>query len=231
MSNFVLGGIVAAALLPASAAIAGSASPALPSTSSGQGHHSFFTSDQSRGDAAAHIEKAFQKLDTNHDGFITRAEIARLQAQSDERAAKSATKRAARMFDRLDSDHDGKITIAEAAASRKARAAGTQSTRHGTPWLFAHADANKDGIVTRTEFDAATASGKIRLRHAAMRGSQIVRLFDVADTDRDGRVSLEEAKQAALKQFDAADLNRDGVLTPVERRQASRVNRAKRAAG
>jgi hypothetical protein len=63
-----------------------------------------------------------------------------------------------------------------------------------------------------------------------MRGSAIVRLFDIADSDKDGRVSLAEAQQAALQQFDAADLNHDGVLTPDERRQASKADRAKRRA-
>jgi streptogramin lyase len=63
-----------------------------------------------------------------------------------------------------------------------------------------------------------------------MRGSAIVRLFDLADVNKDGRVSLEEAQQAALQHFDAADLNHDGVLTPDERRQASRTARAKHRA-
>jgi Ca2+-binding EF-hand superfamily protein len=63
-----------------------------------------------------------------------------------------------------------------------------------------------------------------------MRGSAILRMFDIADANKDGRVSLEEAQQAALRQFDAADLNHDGVLTPDERRQASKAERAKRGA-
>ena len=61
-----------------------------------------------------------------------------------------------------------------------------------------------------------------------MRGSQIARLFDVADANKDGRLSLDEARQAALKEFDAADLDHDGVLTPAERRQAAQSARAKR---
>ena len=64
-----------------------------------------------------------------------------------------------------------------------------------------------------------------------MRGSAIVRLFDAADVNKDGRVSLEEARQAVLQHFDAADLNRDGTLTPDERRQASKTERARRPAG
>lgn len=231
MSKLFLGGLVIVALLPVGAAAAGSSSPALPPSPTAPARHSFFTSDQDRADAAARIDKMFRKLDSDHDGFITRTEISSLQSQFDARAAKGLSKREARMFDRLDADHDGKITLAEATASRHARARASNPARHTTPSLFAHADANKDGIVTRAEFDAAVAGGKVKLRHAAMRGSQIVRMFDVADTDKDGRVSLDEARQAALAHFDAQDINRDGVLTPAERRQAAKANRTRKAAG
>jgi len=54
-----------------------------------------------------------------------------------------------------------------------------------------------------------------------------VRLFDIADANKDERVSLEEAQQAAFEHFDAADINHDGVLSP-ERRQAAAVRRANR---
>jgi hypothetical protein len=227
MSKFVPGGLVLAALFPVSAFAAVSATPALPSSPTTPIRHSFFTSNEDRAEVSAHVAKMFQKLDTNRDGFIDKSELAALQAQFDERAAKNAPKRAARMFDRLDADHDGKITLAE-AASRHTKARSAKSTRRGGSALFAHADANKDGVITRAEFDAATASGKVKLRHAAMRGSQIVRMFDTADLNHDGRLSLDEAQKGALAKFDAADLNRDGVLTPVERRQAAKASRAKR---
>jgi Ca2+-binding EF-hand superfamily protein len=45
------------------------------------------------------------------------------------------------------------------------------------------------------------------------------RLFDMADTNHDGRVSLQEAESAALAHFDKADLNHDGKITPDERQQ------------
>jgi hypothetical protein len=122
------------------------------------------------------------------------------------------------------------VEIDAARAARLAAKGKTVKAGRGRSSLFARADANKDGIITRAEFDAAAASGKIKVRHANMRGSAIVRMFDAADTNKDGRLSLEEAQQAALRQFDAADLNRDGVLTPSERRQASKANRAKRLA-
>jgi hypothetical protein len=54
------------------------------------------------------------------------------------------------------------------------------------------------------------------------------RLFDMADANHDGRVSLAEAQAAALAHFDKADLNHDGKLTPDERRQAHQLMRTQR---
>ena len=231
MSKSFTACLVLAALFPVnSAAAAAAADSVTPPSSATHPRHSFFTSNQSRGDFSAHFERTFRKLDSNHDGFITRDEIAALEAHFDQIAAKNAPKREQRIFDRLDADHDGKITVAEASASRKMKTTAVKSTRRGVSQLFVRADANKDGVITRAEFDAAVASGKYKLRHAAMRGGQIARLFDSPDVARQGRISLDEAKQAALTQFDSADVNRDGVLTPDERRQAARTGRSKRPA-
>jgi Ca2+-binding EF-hand superfamily protein len=229
MSKSVIGGIVFAALFAGTVASARSASTTSQST---HARGSFFTSNQNRSEVPARIEKMFKQLDVNHDGFVTKDEIAALQARFDDRMSKSSPSRAAKMFDRMDTNHDGRITQAEVDATRAARAtakAKTVKASHPSA-LFLRADANKDGIVTRAEFDAATTSGKIKLHHAAMRGSAIVRLFDAADTNKDGRVSLEEARQIALRQFDAADADHNGVLTPEERRQASKAERKARLA-
>ena len=226
VSGFVAFAVLASAAAAHAAPVSSSPSPA------GHSRHSFFTADQPRADVPARVARLFKKLDLNHDGFVTKDEIATSQSQFDARTAKDAPKRVARMFERLDTNHDGQITAAEIEAARAARLAAkgkqAKSSRHPSSALFVHADANKDGIVTRAEFDAATSSGKVKLRHAGMRGSAIVRMFDLADTNKDGRLSIDEAQQAALHEFDAADLNHDGVLTPGERRMASKAARAKR---
>lgn len=226
------GAILAAVLLSASPALAQATAGPVPAAKAPHARRSFFNTDQRRADVPAHVERMFKQLDLNHDGFIGRDEIAASQAKFDDRMKKNAPKRAAKLFDRLDTNHDGQITQAEvqarAAARLAARGKTSKARKPAGSALFARADANKDGTITRAEFDRAVDAGNIKLRHANMRGSAIVRLFDAADVNRDGRVALEEAQQAALKQFDAADINHDGVLTPDERRQASKTHRAKR---
>src|SRR5690242_4796631 len=236
MKKFVPGGIVIAALCTSIPAIAQSAPPVSPASAAAHAHLSFFTSNESRADASAHVQKMFSALDLNRDGFITKDELTASQAKFDDKMSKSAPKRAATLFNRLDSNHDGQVTLAEIEAAHSARLAarGEQakpSKRHPSSSLLRLGDANKDGILTRAEFDTAVASGKLKPHHSKMRGSQLVRLFDSADANRDGRLSLDEARQAMLQRFDAADANRDGVLTPDERRQASKAERAKRRAG
>jgi len=230
MSKQTFGGLVLAAFLSPGVATAVPASPATPSTPAAHHRANYFNSNQNRADVPAHTERMFKTLDTNHDGFVSKEEIAALQAQFEQRSAKRAPTRAAHLFQHLDADHDGKITRDEVDASRAKRRAATGNTAKtrapaGTS-LFGRADANKDGVITRAEFDAAVSAGKVTLRHAGMRGSQIARLFDVADVDKDGRLSLDEARQATLKEFDAADRDHDGVLTPAERRQAVQSARA-----
>jgi hypothetical protein len=47
-------------------------------------------------------------------------------------------------------------------------------------------------------------------------------MFEMADANKDGRVSLQEATDSAVRHFDMADANRDGRVTPDERRQMHR---------
>ena len=52
-------------------------------------------------------------------------------------------------------------------------------------------------------------------------------MFEMADANKDGRVSLAEAQAAALQHFDMVDANRDGRISPEERMQMHQRMRAR----
>ena len=142
------------------------------------------------------------------------------------------------MFARLDANRDGFLTKAETQAARgmrgqRAHAKGARNSEARTR-AFDRFDANRDGAISRSEWDAMTAQrqqrraamggrrGGMRMAGMGLRG----RMFDMADGDRDGRVTIAEAQNAALQHFDRADVNRDGQVTPEERRQMRQQMRA-----
>ena len=86
---------------------------------------------------------------------------------------------------------------------------------------FAAMDANRDGAVTPAEFNRfrahqqpAPPSGVDALAHIGGHW------FERADADGDGRVTLDEALARPLKLFDLADVNHDGVVSVQERQMA-----------
>jgi Ca2+-binding EF-hand superfamily protein len=99
----------------------------------------------------------------------------------------------ARLFERWDKDNDGRITIAELPARMKT---------HMTA-----IDQNKDGILTKDEFE----QGKAQLK--AMREKEF-------DKNGDGKVSDEERREAmrarVVERFVEQDKNHDGALVESE---------------
>jgi Ca2+-binding EF-hand superfamily protein len=230
MFKFLLGGAVAAIVAGGVAFAQVAPAPGQP----GARGHAMQT--EARTDVQAHVGKMFARLDTNRDGFVTKAEADAVEAQREAKFKDRAEKRASRfdpakMFDRLDGNHDGKITQAEADAAHNARiqAKGGQPAKaHAGAMssLFARADTNKDGSITRAEFDALGAQLKGHMEQAALHHGGAGRLFETADANKDGKVSVAEAQSVALQHFDRADLNHDGKLTPDERKAARQQLRA-----
>ena len=114
----------------------------------------------------------FTRLDTNHDGAISREEMA---AANDQRTAK--------MFDQLDTNHDGLITQEEIRAAADARRA---EMKEKAAARFKAADKNGDGFLSK---DEATAM------------PMLARHFDALDTNKDGMLSPEEIEAAARHHF------------------------------
>lgn len=142
-------------------------------------------------------------------------------AKTQTRADVSA--RVAQMFARLDTNRDGVIVKQEVEAARAQFAdrmkqhAEQRGQKGDRSKAFDRIDSNNDGSISRQEFAGAPRGpGQGRGMHGGFAG----RIFDMADANKDGRVTLAEAQQAALQHFDHSDLNRDGTLTPEERRQS-----------
>ncbi len=136
-------------------------------------------------------------------------------------------------FARLDANRDGFLTPNEMAAAQSVRMAKRQAP-HGQGAghamrdpnvAFDRLDANRDGTISRDEFARGRQMRMERIvikrdgmghgMHGGMIGPG---MLGMADANKDGRVSLQEATTAALRRFDMADSNSDGRVTPEERR-------------
>jgi len=146
-------------------------------------------------------DKWFADLDTNKDGFVTADE---LKAFGDKMHAEWAKKHA----DQADNDKPD--------ANKK----------HGdfTQHILARVDTDKDGKISKAEFDGEGAKmfakldengdGKIAenempQRHWARFGGE---MFDRMDGDKDGKVTKAEFAAAGDKMFQRMDKNGDGVI-------------------
>jgi hypothetical protein len=118
-------------------------------------------------------DQAFDRLDANRDGKLDQAD----------REARQKIR-----FDRVDTNHDGEVSYAEFAAARAAPPRGYHPRAfnrfgHGSAGhrgaLARVADADKDGAVSKAEFQA-----------------RILRRFDRLDANHDGTVTADEAKAA-----------------------------------
>ena len=194
MTKFLLAGAAGAALICGTAAIAQPAAQPAAKV-------------QARTAVQAQVAKQFARIDTNRDGFVTKAEVDAIAATRGQKVA--ATRNPGAMFDRLDANRDGSITRAEFDASRTQR---------------------QQRVATRDK-DGDGRPDARRMGQGRRMGVLGGRMFEMADANRDSRVSLQEATEAAIRRFDTVDANRDGQITPQERQQSRERMRAQRQPG
>ena len=198
MNKLLIGGAVLALAVPALAQVAPAPAPAPHAI-----HAPMRDKVQTRAEVQAKITEHFAKLDTNRDGFLTKAEADAAKEQFKGKFVERWSERREQAFEKLDSNRDGAISRPEwdaAQAQRQQR--------------FAQRDRNADGQPDGPRF------------HAGMHGFG-GHMFEMADANKDGRVSLAEAQAAALQHFDMVDANRDGRISPEERMQMHQRMRAR----
>lgn len=181
--------VVAAGIAPAVAQTANSSAPK-PAR------------EMTRSDIQARVADHFARLDSNRDGFVTREEADSVRKEMREKMVERRAEHRARMFDEIDANRDGSITRSEWAAH--------EPSMHR---VMVRKIAGKDGEVT--EHRMPGTPGRHRMGGGAM--MMMGPMFEMADADKDGRVSLQEAQGAAGRHFDRMDSNRDGRITPDER--------------
>lgn len=205
MNKYLLGGAVALAVaVPAIAQM----QPTPPAPMADR--------TQTRDQIVAKVRDHFTKMDTNRDGFVSGDELtanrkhpggawqgenSRAMAMRDGQMGDPNA-----MFDRLDANHDGAISRDEFAKGREMRIE-RKMVMNGAPGA---AGADMGG----------EHRGKMKMhgKGAGMHGGMGGHMLKMADLNKDGRVSLQEATTNALQHFDMVDTNRDGRISPEERK-------------
>ena len=229
MRNLLLAGAAAAAMVAIVPAVAQPAPPAPPGVAEGTAPgprietriHRMSMKAETRNDVVAHVRDMFGKLDTNKDGYISKQEAeAGHQAMAGEMHQKFAKHMAdgdfphpdrGAMFDRLDTNKDGSITRQEFMAAKS-------EVHERRVIVMRDGDGPSDGDHP-VELEGGPGQPHVKIMRRHEMGGMRGHMFEMADSNHDGRVSLAEMTNAAAQHFDAADANHDGTLTPEERMQ------------
>ena len=201
--------LIAGVALMAGTAVIAQTAPVAPPAAPAPTARPMADKVMTRAEVVAMVRDHFARLDANKDGAITTAEVAELRTEwaghrkemgGEPGALHGGDPNAA--FDRLDTNKDGAISRDEFAKGRQERI--------------------ERRVEIREKRKEGTKEGKEgrRSMHMHRMGGFGGRMIVMADTDKDGRITLAEAETMALQHFDQMDTNRDGQVTPEERRAA-----------
>lgn len=131
----------------------------------------------SRADYLKTVDNRFSALDSNHDGKVTKDELAAEQQREIQRAKAQIAQQMQAKFKQVDTNKDGKLSLQEFLAATPALRATENPDQ-----LLQRLDANHDGKVTVDEFRAPELA-----------------TFSRVDSNHDGVVTPDEVKAAAGK--------------------------------
>ena len=214
MKMILFGAVALAAAVPAIAQM----QPATPAPRAMPPMAPMAEKSQTRDQVVTKVREHFVKMDTNRDGFVGTDEMQAMRGQHMQKMGemgghqgdRMATRDGAmgdpnKMFDRLDTNRDGMISRDEFAKGHQMRIE-RKMVMKGTPGAPGM-DSEHGGMMKMHHIGGKMGGG--------MMGGGMMKM---ADLNKDGRVSLQEATTSALQHFDMADTNRDGRITPDERR-------------
>jgi hypothetical protein len=113
----------------------------------------------------------------------------------------------------LDANGDGKVDAAEIKARlKKGAEADLETIKKERDASFGRFDADKNGSISRAEFDARTKLPEIREATDA----DAKPVLDRFDANKDGNVTKEEFRAPTLANFEQLDKNKDGTLSVAE---------------
>jgi len=128
----------------------------------------------SRTAVISQLAAAFKAVDTNHDGFISTAELAAQQNKELQALQAQARAKLQQDFNQLDTNKDGSLSFAEFSAVATVKPSQTAAQ------ILQSYDTNKDGKVSEAEFQA-----------------QKLAFFDKIDANHDGIVTADEVRRAS----------------------------------
>lgn len=126
------------------------------------------------------------------------------------------------------------LLIAGVAAPAAAAPAPMPVTRNAVErraaQMFTAADIDRDGWLTRTEYQSAVVAQARRYDPAVPTTGKgmdaaMAQFDELAKPHEDGRIPRSAFVAAATAKFDSADLNHDGTVTPEEAREAGAIRR------
>ncbi|HZF45275.1 MAG TPA: hypothetical protein VEZ26_02990 [Sphingomonadaceae bacterium] len=174
-----------------------------------------------RADVEKHADDMFTRMDVNKDGKLD---------------AKDREAREAERFAQLDKDGNGQLSLQEFSAARPGGPDGPGMRGPGGPRMGMGMDHGPDGPPPPGEGGKpggkrmGKGMGQDMGKGMGFAGPGPMMDPMAADANKDGAISREEFKAAALARFDKADSDGDGKISKAERKESKAARRDMRRA-